>query len=136
MAEGGDIEMNVFNRGEREDIQEDDDFDTSRIIVDDGIDTGLYEEQGDIGKYGEHLGTRLVPASDELTRRLNLELKKDKLNAFYDYIKRETGYEPGIIDSNNFIRDTKDQLYVKKGNSTVVRLTKRTNSGQFKFKHD
>ena len=40
MAEGGDIEMDFFNRGERED---DDDFDTSQIIVDDSIDTGLYE---------------------------------------------------------------------------------------------
>ena len=72
MAEGGDIEMDVFDRGEREEDIQEDDFDTSRILEED-IDTGLFEEQGDIDEYDNEYGTILVPVSKKLTR-LNLLL--------------------------------------------------------------
>jgi hypothetical protein len=79
MAEGGDIEMDVFDRGEREEDIQEDDFDTSRILED--IDTGLYTEEVDIDEYDNMLGTRLVPANKKLTQ-LNLELKKRKSKRF------------------------------------------------------
>ena len=73
MAKDGDLEMDVFDRGEREEDIQEDDFDTSRILEED-IDTGLYEEQVDIDEEDNMLGTRLVPANKKLTQ-LNLELK-------------------------------------------------------------
>ena len=82
-------------------------------------------------EYGHAYGSRTVPIDEKLAG-VRLRLVKDKLDDFYDHIKRETGYDPGVIDPNNFIVGKDDQLYVKKGDGTAVRLTYKNNPGKFK----
>ena len=80
MAEGGDMEMDVFDRGEREEDIPEDDFDTSPILEED-IDTGLYREEVDIDEHDNVLRNRRVPVGKRLAQ-LSLELKKGKSKRF------------------------------------------------------
>ena len=123
MAEGGDLEMDVFNRGDLEDDYDVNDEEGTTFITEDGIKLNMDKEL-------EH--AILSIPQDKDTDELRRELLKEKLNNFYIYTRAESKYTLAIdIDPNNFKLEQGDRLFAK-DRASWVELTHKSNPRKFR----
>ena len=120
MAEGGDIEMDVFDRGDLDDDEEE----GTTFIASDGTRLNIDKER--------ELAILSIP-QDKDTDELRRELPKEKTNNFYIHTQAESKYTLAIdIDPNNFKLGQGDRLYAKRGTRSWVELTYKSNPRKFK----
>ena len=105
MAEGGGIEIDVFDRGDLEEEYDDDEEEGTTFISSDGQRLNIDKER--------ELAILSIP-QDKDTDKLSRELLKQKLNNFYIYTRAERKYTLAIdIDPNNFKLEQGDRLFAK-----------------------